>query len=59
MKFFIELSPIEGACPSSWVKSSNGTVNICVPANTSAGCYSVIYSVNGISYQRVCGKVSA
>ena len=45
-------------CPSPWIKSSNGGVNFCVPVSTSGGCYSVIYSVNGISYQRVCGKAS-
>ena len=45
-------------CPSPWVNSSHNGVNFCVPANTAAGCYSVIYSTNGINYQRVCGRAS-
>ena len=45
-------------CPSPWVKSSHDNVSFCIPASTAAGCYSVNYSTNGISYQRVCGRVS-
>ena len=46
-------------CPSPWVKSSNSGVNFCIPASTSPGCYSVIYSTNGMSYQKVYGRASA
>ena len=46
-------------CPSPWVKSSNSGVNFCIPATTSAGCYSVNYSTYGMSYQKVCGRASA
>ena len=45
-------------CPSPWVKSSHNGVNFCIPASTAAGCYSVIYSTNGMSYQRVCGRAT-
>ena len=45
-------------CPSPWVKSSHNGVSFCIPASTAAGCYSVIYSTNGMSYQRVCGRAS-
>ena len=45
-------------CPSPWVKSSHNGVNFCIPASTAAGCYSVIYSTNGTSYQKVCGRAS-
>jgi len=43
-------------CPSPWVKSSYNGVSFCRSA--SVGCYSVIYSTNGTSYHRVCGKAS-
>ena len=45
-------------CPLPWVKSSHNDVSFCIPASTAAGCYSVIYSTNGMSYQRVCGRAS-
>ena len=45
-------------CPSPWVKSSHNGVNFCIPAGTAGGCYSIMYSTNGTSYQRVCGRVS-
>ena len=45
-------------CPSPWVKSSHNGVSFCIPASTAAGCYSVKYSTNGMSYQRVCGRAS-
>ena len=44
-------------CPSPWVKSSYNGVSFCI-GSTAAGCYSVIYSTNGMSYQRVCGRAS-
>ena len=44
-------------CPSPWVKSSHNGVNFCI-GSTATGCYSVIYSTNGMSYQRVCGRAS-
>ena len=46
-------------CPSPWVKGSYNDNSYCLPASTTGGCYSVIYSTNGISYQRVCGRGSA
>ena len=45
-------------CPSPWVKSSHNNVSFCIPASTAAGCYSVNYSTNGMSYQKVCGRAS-
>ena len=45
--------------PSPWVKSSHNGVSFCIPASTSAGCYSVVYSTNGTNYNRVCGRASA
>ena len=45
-------------CPSPWVKSSHNGVSFCIPASTAAGCYSVNYSTNGMSYQKVCGRAS-
>ena len=45
-------------CPSPWVKSSHNGVSFCIPASTAAGCYSVKYSTNGMSYQKVCGRAS-
>ena len=46
-------------CPSPWVKHSGSGITFCLPANTAPGCYSVNYSTNGLSYQRVCGRASA
>ena len=46
-------------CPSPWVKSSVNNVSFCIPASVDPGCYSVNYSTNGLSYQRVCGRASA
>ena len=45
-------------CPSPWVKSSHNGVSFCRSSSDSGGCYSVNYSTNGISYQRVCGRAS-
>ena len=44
-------------CPSPWMKSSHNGVSFCV-GSTAAGCYSVNYSTNGMSYQKVCGRAS-
>ena len=44
-------------CPPPWVKSSHNGVSFCI-GSTAAGCYSVNYSTNGVSYQRVCGRAS-
>jgi len=45
-------------CPSPWVKNTYNGVSYCI-ASTNAGCYSVSYSTNGASYQRVCGRARA
>ena len=48
-------------CPSPWVKSSHNGVSFCIGSAVTvlvAGCYSVNYSTNGMSYQRVCGRAS-
>ena len=37
-------------CPLPWLKSSHNGVSFCIPASTAAGCYSVNYSTNGMSY---------
>ena len=44
-------------CPSPWIKRSHNGVSFCI-ASTAAGCYSVFYSTNGTSYQKVCGRAS-
>ena len=45
-------------CPEGF-EVRNNTVNppLCRRMNTSAGCSSVIYPSNGMSYSRVCGRV--
>ena len=45
-------------CPSPWVKSSHNGVSFCIGSTAAADCYSVNYSTNGMSYQRVCGRAS-
>ena len=43
-------------CPTGWSKSSHSGVNFCRSPSDNAGCYSTIFSTNGTSYTRVCGR---
>ena len=42
-------------CPTGWAKSSKDGTNFCRSPSDSAGCYSVLFSSKGFSYQKVCG----
>ena len=42
-------------CPTGWIKSSQDGISFCRSPNDNAGCYPVLFSSKGISYQKVCG----
>ena len=46
-------------CPSGWLKSSYNGVSFCRTPNENGGCYSTLFSTNGVSYQHVCGMARA
>ena len=42
-------------CPTGWNKSSQDGISFCRSPSDNAGCYPIIFSSKGISYQKVCG----
>ena len=50
-------------CPTGWSKlttptdPSHPTLDVCRSTSDDPGCYSTIFTVNGTSYHKVCGKV--
>ena len=46
------------SCPSPWITIMYNGVNYCTGSASNFGCYSVRYSANAVSYQRVCGRAS-
>ena len=42
-------------CPTGWTKSSQDGISFCRSPSDNAGCYPVLFSSKGISYQKVCG----
>jgi len=42
-------------CPTGWDKSSQDGISFCRSPSDNAGCYPVLFSSKGISYQKVCG----
>jgi len=42
-------------CPTGWKKSSKDGISFCRSPSDNAGCYPVVFSSKGISYQKVCG----
>ena len=44
------------ACPTGWSKSSLNNVSFCKSPSNNSGCYTTTFSVNHVSYQRVCGR---
>jgi len=43
-------------CPTGWIIAQCDNTSFCRSQNDNAGCYSALFSSNGIlSYQRVCG----
>ena len=43
-------------CPKGWNKSYHSDVSFCRSPSNTRGCYSVDFSSNFTSYQRVCGR---
>ena len=43
-------------CPTGWNKSSHNDVSFCRAPTDNGGCYSTFFSINGVSYQHVCGR---
>ena len=42
-------------CPTGWNKSSHDGISFCRSPSDNAGCYPILFSSKGISYQKVCG----
>ena len=42
-------------CPTGWTKSSRDGISFCRSPSDNAGCYPILFSSKGISYQKVCG----
>ena len=42
-------------CPTGWNKSSHDDISFCRSPSDNGGCYPVLFSSKGISYQKVCG----
>ena len=42
-------------CPTGWNKSSQDDISFCRSPSDNAGCYPILFSSKGISYQKVCG----
>ncbi|XP_065893008.1 uncharacterized protein [Dysidea avara] len=45
-----------GNCPSGWTRATVSGVSFCQKSFDGAGCSSTVFPVNGIHYQRVCGR---
>ena len=43
-------------CPTGWNKSSHNGVSFCRAPSDDAGCYSALFSTNGLNYSQVCGR---
>ena len=44
-------------CPGGWIRNTHSEISFCrVDSDSSDTCSSAIFSTNGISYQRVCGR---
>jgi len=45
----------EDECPPGWSTSSQDGISFCRSLSNNTGCYPVLFSSTGISYQKVCG----
>ena len=48
-------------CPSGWTKIATNdagqpSIDVCRSPSDGAGCYPTIFSVNVVSYHKICGK---
>ena len=48
-------------CPSGWTKittfgGGQPSIDVCRSPNNNVNCYPTIFSVNGVSYHKICGK---
>ena len=56
---YLNMSDFSETCPSGFRLYQSGDVRACGrPATSSAGCVSVQFPSNGISYSQVCGRVT-
>ena len=44
-------------CPKGWSKTKANSIDVCRPPSDNIGCYSTLFSVHNISYNKICGKV--
>ena len=55
---YLDMSDATQNCPSGFRLYQSGGVRACGRTNSSAGCVSVQFPSNGISYSQICGRVS-
>ena len=44
-------------CPKGWSKTKANSIDVCRPPSDNVGCYSTLFSVHNISYNKICGKI--
>ena len=54
---YLDMSDATQNCPSGFTLCQSGGVRACGRTNSGAGCVSVTYPSNGISYSQICGRV--
>ena len=55
---YLDMSDATESCPSGFNTYNSGGVRACGRYNSGAGCVSVTYPSNGISYSQICGRVT-
>ena len=55
---FLNMSDPSHVCPSNWLTISN-PVRVCGKGASTTGCGSVYFSTFGMTYYRVCGRITA
>jgi len=51
----LDMTRPEDKCPQGWGNITT-PIRACRSANDSAGCFSTSFSVNGVSYHKICGQ---
>uniref|UniRef100_A0A1X7UD60 Uncharacterized protein n=1 Tax=Amphimedon queenslandica TaxID=400682 RepID=A0A1X7UD60_AMPQE len=54
---YLDMTDATQNCPSGFGLYQSGGVRACGRNSSSAGCASVQFSSNGISYSQICGRV--
>ena len=54
---YLDMTDATQSCPSGFKLYQSGGVRACGRTNSGAGCVSVTFPSNGISYSQICGRV--